>query len=204
MEQSGCESGAGMRLKDAAASPGLTTAEKNKEKTMLIRVLTLRFSPLFDGFDDTQLTEFIKDKSVVSLREYFFIRNEIPYLAVVVLYEPVKQTESVQAKKGKEFTENKRDESWRSLLTYEQMPMFDTLRSWRSERCKQEGVPPYVICNNKQLARIVNSSPQSLAALLKIEGIGKGKVEKYGDEIIEILQRNIKHEQLAFNQQEKQ
>ncbi len=34
---------------------------------MLIRVLTLRFSPVFDSFDDTQLTEFIKDKSVVSL-----------------------------------------------------------------------------------------------------------------------------------------
>ncbi len=156
---------------------------------MLIRVLTLRFSPVFDSFDDTQLTEFIKDKSVVSLREYFFIRNEVPYLTVVILYEPVKETEPDTAKGKKELTAGKRDESWRSLLTDEQMPMFDTLRSWRAERCKQEGVPPYVICNNKQLAQIVNDRPQSLSALLNVDGIGKSKAEKYGDDIMEIVRK---------------
>ncbi len=56
---------------------------------MLIRIITLRVSAALDGFDDNPLTEFIKDKSVVSLKEHFFIRNETPYLAVVVIYEPV-------------------------------------------------------------------------------------------------------------------
>lgn len=118
---------------------------------MLIRIITLRFSAALDGFDDSSLTEFIQDKSVVSLREHFFIRNETPYLAVVVTYEPV-----LASSKPKEAGKTRRrDESWRTLLTDAQMPLFDSLRSWRSERCKKDGIPPYVICNNKELAKIV-------------------------------------------------
>lgn len=153
---------------------------------MLIRVITLRFSVALDGFDDSSLTEFIKDKSVVSLREYFFIRNETPYLAVVVTYEPV--LEPTKSKKVGETRQ--RDESWRELLSDEQMPLFDSLRSWRAERCKKEGIPPYVICNNKELTQIVAARPQSLSALLQIKGFGKGKAEKYAEEILALLKQD--------------
>jgi len=150
---------------------------------MLIRIITLRFSAALDGFDDSSLTEFIKDKSVVSLQEHFFIRNETPYLAIVVIYEPVLEPpNSKQAGKSR-----RRDESWRELLKDEDMPLFDSLRSWRAERCKKEGIPPYVICNNKELAKIVAARPQTLTSLLQIEGFGKGKAEKYADEMLLLL-----------------
>ena len=154
---------------------------------MLIRVITLRFSIAMDGFDDTPLTEFIKDKSVVSLREHFFIRNETPYLVVVIIYDPVQEIRPVNNAGGSSGSKNKRDESWRTLLSDKDMPLFDTLRSWRSERCKKEGIPPYVICNNKQLAGVVKTCPQSIAALMQIDGIGKVKAEKYGQEILALL-----------------
>jgi len=154
---------------------------------MLIRVITLRFSTAMDGFDDTPLTEFIRDKSVVSLREHFFIRNETPYLVVVVVYDPVREAAPANQTGGDSGSRKKRDESWRSLLKDKDMPLFDSLRSWRSERCKKEGVPPYVICNNKQLANVVTTCPQSLSALMRIDGIGKAKAEKYGQEILAFL-----------------
>jgi len=56
-----------------------------------MRIITLRFSVAMDGFDDQAVSDFIKDKSVLSLQEHFFIRNESPYLAVVVIYEPVQE-----------------------------------------------------------------------------------------------------------------
>jgi len=98
---------------------------------MLIRVITIRFSIAMDGFDDTPLTEFIKDKSVVSLREHFFIRNETPYLVVVIIYDPIQEIQPANNAGGSSGGKNKRDESWRSLLTDKDMPLFDTLRSWR-------------------------------------------------------------------------
>ncbi|ACF47379.1 HRDC domain protein (plasmid) [Prosthecochloris aestuarii DSM 271] len=152
---------------------------------MLIRIVTLRFSAALDGFDDSPLAEFIKDKSVLSLREHFFIRNETPYLAVVVIFEPV--LEMLSPKAG---TPRRRDESWRALLGDADMPLFDSLRSWRGERCKKEGIPPYVICNNKELAKITAARPQSLSGLMQIEGFGKAKAEKYGEEILAILKHD--------------
>lgn len=66
------------------------------------------------------------------------------------------------------------------------MGLFNLFREWRSKRSRKEGVPPYVLFNNNQLAQIVIKRPQSLAELSKIEGIGKAKLEKYGQEILEI------------------
>ncbi len=153
---------------------------------MLARIITLRFSVALDGFDDRPLTEFIKDKSVISLREYFFVRNETPYLTVVVIYEPVLE----ETAGGGLVAPRQRDESWRALLSDADMPLFDSLRSWRGERCKKEGVPPYVICNNKVLARIAAACPQTLSGLMRIEGFGKGKAEKYGKALLALLQRD--------------
>jgi len=56
---------------------------------MLARVITLRFDCVIGGFDDTPLRDFLKDKEVLSLRDHFFIKNDVPYLAVLVTYSPL-------------------------------------------------------------------------------------------------------------------
>ena len=86
--------------------------------------------------------------------------------------------------KPQEKTKN--NEEWRKLLDDESMPLFNTLRQWRSEKSKKDGVPPYVILNNKQLAEVCQRRPQSKYDLMKVEGIGKAKAEKYGDEILKV------------------
>jgi ATP-dependent DNA helicase RecQ len=72
-------------------------------------------------------------------------------------------------------------------LTETDWPLFNTLRNWRSERAKQEGIPPYVICNNRHLAEIVKARPQTLAALGQIEGVGEAKIKKYGKELLAFI-----------------
>lgn len=39
---------------------------------LLVRVLTLRFDPVLDGFEDAPLRDFLKDKAILSIREHFF------------------------------------------------------------------------------------------------------------------------------------
>ena len=56
---------------------------------------------------------------------------------------------------------------------------------WRAEVSKGEGVPPYVICDNMQVARITVMRPASLNALQTVDGIGKAKIEKYGKVILQ-------------------
>jgi ATP-dependent DNA helicase RecQ len=141
------------------------------------------FDPVLNGFDDTPLRDFLKDKEVLSVRDHFFVKHDTPYLVVLVTYTlarpevpPSSLTSRLPA-----------DTSWWALVTAEELPLFNALRDWCSERSKCEGVPPYVICTNRQFAATVKARPQSLSTLAEIEGFGKAKLEKYGAEILAIL-----------------
>jgi len=53
---------------------------------MFARVITLHCNAVLGGFDDTSLREFLKGKAVLSIRDHFFIRNDVPCLAMIVPY----------------------------------------------------------------------------------------------------------------------
>ena len=44
-----------------------------------------------------------------------------------------------------------------------------------------------MVCTNQQLAAMIKARPQSMAKLGTIDGIGKAKLEKYGQEILALL-----------------
>ncbi len=150
---------------------------------MQVHIFTLRFNPATESFDHSAVVGFLADKEVLSIRDHFFMKEEVPYLTLVVCY----RVAVLPAPADTARPEQKRDESWRELLTEADWPLFNTLRAWRTERCKQESIPPYVICNNRQLAEIVKARPKTLAALGRIQGFGEGKLKKYGNDLLALI-----------------
>lgn len=153
---------------------------------MLIKVISLSFDSAFGGFKDEEVREFLKDKELISVQDYFFVKNDMPYLVFVLKYFPHRA--EVDPKLS---TKEKREEPWRASLSEHDMGLFNLLRDWRSQRSKKDGVPPYILFTNQQLTDIVKKRPQSLAELTQINGIGKGKAEKYGEEILKISKINL-------------
>ena len=150
---------------------------------MQVRVFTLHFDPAVGGFDDKSLREFVKDREVLSIRDHFFTREETPYLALVVTYNALRPEQN--EKTPTEKREEDRDK-WRAILKEDDWPLFNALRDWRNDLAKEEGVPPYVICTNRQLAEIAHRRPESLAKLAAIEGMGKAKLDRYGSALLEV------------------
>jgi DNA helicase-2/ATP-dependent DNA helicase PcrA len=70
-----------------------------------------------------------------------------------------------------------------------QGPLFDRLKEWRRQRAKADGVPAYVVFHDSTLATIAEERPHSPAALATIAGIGPTKLERYADEVLEVIQR---------------
>jgi DNA helicase-2/ATP-dependent DNA helicase PcrA len=68
-------------------------------------------------------------------------------------------------------------------------PAFLALRDWRTGVARDEAMPPYVIAHDATLAAIAEARPRSLAALRRVKGMGPAKLEKYGDEILAVLER---------------
>jgi superfamily II DNA helicase RecQ len=147
---------------------------------MRIKVFTLPFSSGINGFDDKPAREFLSDKKIVFVREHFFTENNRTYLALVVCYQAT-IIENQQDKQKK----NRND--WKAFIKEENVPLFNSLREWRRERAKSDGVPPYIIFDNLQLAQIANSRPESITEIQAIPRIGQGKAENYGQDIIRII-----------------
>ena len=64
---------------------------------------------------------------------------------------------------------------------------FDALKAWRLERSRTDGVPAYVVADNKTLEAIASAMPADDQALLAVPGIGPTKLELYGEEILAVL-----------------
>jgi DNA helicase-2/ATP-dependent DNA helicase PcrA len=66
-------------------------------------------------------------------------------------------------------------------------PAEDALRTWRRSVASAQGVPAYVVLNDRELVGIAERSPRSLAELADCPGIGSIRLERYGDEILAVL-----------------
>src|SRR5436190_814690 len=112
---------------------------------MLIKIISLAFNSAAGGFDDNEVRSFIQDKEVVSIRDHLFLRNDVPYLTLIIKYVSTRLVAPVAP--GPTLYP-KKDEEWKQLLTESDMGLFNLLREWRSTQCKKEGVPPYVLFTN--------------------------------------------------------
>jgi ATP-dependent DNA helicase RecQ len=67
-------------------------------------------------------------------------------------------------------------------------PLLASLKSWRREQARDQGVPPYVVFHDRTLQELAAMRPGSLAELEQVSGIGKAKLERYGNALLEVLQ----------------
>ena len=66
-------------------------------------------------------------------------------------------------------------------------PLFDALRAWRKREAAAQGVPAYVIFQNDTLAAIAAARPRDAAELALIPGVGRSKLERYGEAVLEVV-----------------
>ena len=63
-------------------------------------------------------------------------------------------------------------------------PLFDALREARRTLAAEAGVPAYVIFHDSTLREIAAVRPASLAELSQVNGVGRTKLERYGDAML--------------------
>ena len=67
--------------------------------------------------------------------------------------------------------------------TYDE-ELFEALRSWRGEQASAQKVPAYCVFTDATLTAIAEERPGDAPALLKIPGVGRTKLDRYGDEVL--------------------
>ncbi|MGH2724769.1 MAG: ATP-dependent helicase [Actinomycetota bacterium] len=67
-------------------------------------------------------------------------------------------------------------------------PLFDALKRWRRDRAGRDGLPAYVVFHDSTLAEIASRRPRTLADLRAVSGVGPAKLERYGREVLAVLE----------------
>ena len=67
-------------------------------------------------------------------------------------------------------------------------PLWLNLKARRLALAREQGVPPYVIFHDSTLLEILNNRPQSLLELSRITGVGRAKLDRYGDDFLQVLE----------------
>lgn len=70
----------------------------------------------------------------------------------------------------------------------EEAKLHETLRRWRADRAKREDVPVYIVAPNRLLDEIARVKPKSRGDLETLKGFGPKRLEKYGDELLKLIQ----------------
>lgn len=69
--------------------------------------------------------------------------------------------------------------------------LFISLKTWRKERAFRENIKPYIIFSDSTLIELSNKKPKNIEELLSIRGVGEKKVDRYGIEILSIINKKI-------------
>jgi ATP-dependent DNA helicase RecQ len=66
-------------------------------------------------------------------------------------------------------------------------PLWEALRAKRLELARDQGLPPYVIFHDATLLEMVRRRPKDLFELGRLPGIGKSKLDRYGETFLALL-----------------
>lgn len=82
-----------------------------------------------------------------------------------------------------------------TILSYDERILFNNLRRLRKEIADMEDIAPYIVFSDATLLEMVQTMPESKTQLINVSGVGKIKLEKYGnlflDEINDFVIKNI-------------
>ncbi len=64
-----------------------------------------------------------------------------------------------------------------------------SLKAQRLALAREQGVPPYVIFHDSTLLEMYERRPRSLTEMARISGVGQGKLTRYGDDFLLVIEK---------------
>jgi len=135
--------------------------------------------PIFDPAPaEAELNRFLATHRVVGIDRQLVANGDRTAWVVCVSYSEGPSSEVAPSASKRERID------YKEVLSEPQFRVFAKLRELRKQLAERDGVPPYALFNNEQLAAMVTRGVRSKAQLGAINGVGPARVEKYGTEFL--------------------
>lgn len=135
--------------------------------------------PVFEtAAAEDELNQFLASHRVLAVERALVNDGPRSVWAVCVSYLPAGGS-ALPIKKGRV--------DYREVLAPPEFALYARLRNLRKTLAERDGVPPYAVFTNDQLAAIVQRRATTASALGEISGVGKARIERYGEAFLEVV-----------------
>jgi len=158
---------------------------------MDVKLITLHYSPALRAFDDAPLQEFLRGRDAMLVADHRFEVGGVPILALLFEWEaddPPRNGSAADPPAAAARPEPRHRRDWVEELDARERVLYESLRAWRAERARADGIPPYRVFSNRELAGIARARPRTGEALAALPGVGPAKLESFAREILERIQ----------------
>ena len=138
----------------------------------------------------------LKHSLLEHVREHGFQTGDYLKRKAILALEAEEDETSAPAKKSAKKSKEAKLEVPEDILYPN---LYKHITTWRGKKAKEAGLPAYCILQQKAVLGIVNLLPDTPKALHRIPYLGKVSIEKYGDELLEIICRYMKDNDLKTN-----
>ena len=142
---------------------------------MQVRVFSIRLDNAFLEYDQQQLNTFLNSVTFKKSSTQF-VESEESHWSVIVHYESEEQ-EKLERLERKSYED----------LNPKDKQVYGYLNQWRNEKSEALKLKKYMICHNSELIDLAMYKPSNLDELQQIKGFGKQKSERFGEDILAIL-----------------
>ena len=138
----------------------------------------------------------LKHSLLEHVREHGFQTGDYLKRKAILALEAEEEETSAPAKKSAKKSKETKLEVPEDILYPN---LYKHITTWRGKKAREAGLPAYCILQQKAVLGIVNLLPDTPKALHRIPYLGKVSIEKYGDELLEIICRYMKDNDLKTN-----
>jgi ATP-dependent DNA helicase RecQ len=108
----------------------------------------------------------------------------------------LKNPESIELARDHDFTteiDEEEESSERAPVNAKSydVKLFEMLKTLRKKIAKERDLPPYVIFQDPSLEEMATTYPTTNDELAQVNGVGMGKVNKFGKEFIDVIQKFV-------------
>jgi ATP-dependent DNA helicase RecQ len=131
---------------------------------------------------------------------YQYLEKDIDNIGVLKISDRgeafLKRPHSIELARDHDFTteideeEESADKGPVNTKAYD-VKLFEILKNLRKKIAKEKNLPPYVIFQDPSLEEMATTYPTTKDELAQVNGVGMGKVNKFGDGFLEAIQKYV-------------
>ncbi|MCB2293805.1 DNA helicase RecQ [Clostridium algoriphilum] len=153
------------------------------------------------GFNKLSTYGIIKQYTVKEIRDLINVLTAEEYLSLADGQFPVVhlKEKAVAVLKNEEKVYQKIDKKKAKVV--KDTGLFEILKALRKDISEREKVPPYIVFADSALREMSEYFPVNEKEMLNIKGVGESKLNKYGEEFINVIKKYMKENNIELKEE---